>query len=316
MEVSINSSATPDANAQTRRLGRGKARRIRWSEQIPAYLFLLPALIVFGLFAWYPILKTVMFSFQKVSLNSESTWIGFENFRRMLIDPAFGQAWVNSFQFASLSLLMGFFIPIFVAIMVNEMRGLKGFFRLVYFLPTVIPITVSILIWRLIYASDNGFLNAALVSIGGQAQSWLQNPRLVKPAIIVLLTWANFGSTLLIYLASLQDIPAEQYEVAEIDGASPFDRIRFITLPYLYPTMIVTFVLQVIAVVQIFTEPFLLTQGGPANSTLTPVLVIYRTAFLNNDFGLASAWSLSLIIILSIFSVVYLRISRRNENAA
>ncbi|MBX3062402.1 MAG: sugar ABC transporter permease [Anaerolineae bacterium] len=314
MEVSIKSSATNEAaDVQTKRQSR--TRRIRWSEQIPAYLFLLPALIVFGLFAWFPIIKTVIFSFQKVSLNSESTWIGFENFRRMLIDPAFGQAWSNSFQFASLSLLMGFFLPIFVAIMVNEMRGLKGFFRLVYFLPTVIPITVSILIWRLIYASDNGFLNSALVALGGHGQLWLQDPRLVKPAIILLLTWANFGSTLLIYLASLQDIPAEQYEVAEIDGASAFERIRFITLPYLYPTMIVTFVLQVIAVVQIFTEPFLLTQGGPANTTLTPVLVIYRTAFLNNDFGLASAWSLSLIIILSIFSVVYLRISRRNENA-
>jgi multiple sugar transport system permease protein len=122
---------------------------------------------------------------------------------------------------------------------------------------------------------------------------------------------ANFGSTLLIYLAALQDIPTEYYEVAEVEGATPFERIRHITLPYLRPTMVITFVLQVIAVVQIFTEPFLLTQGGPGNATLTPVPVIYQKAFLDNDFGLASAWSLSLIIVLSIFSVFYLRISRR-----
>jgi multiple sugar transport system permease protein len=285
-------------------------KRIRWEEQIPAYLFLLPALIVFGLFAWFPILKTFLFSFQNVSLNGESTWVGFDNFRRMLLDPNFGIAWRNSFQFASFSLAMGFMVPVIVAIMINEMRRAKGFLRLVYFLPTVIPITITILIWRLMYSPDNGFLNALLVSFGGKGQSWLQNSMLVKPSIILLLTWANFGSTVLLYIAALQDIPTEYYEAAEIAGANPFQRISYITLPQLYPTMIMTFILQIIAVVQIFTEPFLLTGGGPGTATLTPVLVIYRTAFLNNDFGLASAWSLTLLIILSLFSVVYLRLSR------
>jgi multiple sugar transport system permease protein len=289
-------------------------RHIRWSEQISAYLFLLPALLIFGLFAWYPIIKTVIFSFQKVSLNGESTWVGLNNFRRMLIDPTFGIAWGNSISFALLSIAMGFLVPVFFAIMINEMRKAKAVFRLVYFLPTVIPITISIIIWRLIYSGDNGVLNAGLAQFGVLPQSWLQNQQLVKPAIIVLLTWANFGSTILIYLAALQDIRVEFYEAAEIEGATPFERIRYITLPQLYPTMLITFVLQIIFVVQIFTEPFLLTQGGPANSTLTPVLVIYRKAFLDNDFGLASAWSLSLIIILSIFSVVYLRISQRATN--
>ncbi len=288
-------------------------RRFRWQGQISAYLFLLPALIIYGVFAWYPILKTAIFSFQKVSLNGESTWVGWNNFYRMLIDPNFGIAWRNSVTFAALSIGMGFLIPIAAAIMINEMRRAKTFFRLVYFLPTVIPITISILIWRLIYASDNGFLNSALAVFGVHKQQWLQNTALVKPAIIVLLTWANFGSTILIYLAALGDVPGEYYEAAELDGASPLQRIRHITFPHLYPTMIITFVLQIIFVVQIFTEPFLLTQGGPANTTLTPVLVIYRTAFLNNDFGLASAWSLSLVIILSVFSVVYLRLSRRTD---
>jgi multiple sugar transport system permease protein len=229
----------------------------------------------------------------------------------MLKDPAFGLAWSNSLQFAIISVLIGFFIPIFVSIMVNEMRQAKGFFRLVYFLPTVIPISVSILIWRMIYSGDNGLLNAVLGQFGVASQSWLQNAGLVKPAIVVLLTWANFGSTLLIYLAAIHDIPTEYYEAAELDGANPAQRIWFITLPHLVPTMIITFMLQVIFVVQIFTEPFLLTQGGPGQATITPVLMIYRKAFLNNDFGLASAWSMSLIIVLSIFSAIYLRFSSR-----
>ncbi|MBC8171685.1 MAG: sugar ABC transporter permease [Anaerolineae bacterium] len=303
------------AASLTKAVERPSRRWIRWSEQVTAYLFLLPALLVFGLFAWFPILKTIMFSFQKVSLNAESTWIGLTNFQRMLADPAFGVAWQNSLSFAMLSIAMGFLIPIIVSIMINEMRRAKAFFRLVYFLPTVIPITVSILIWRLIYAPDNGVLNAVIIQLGGQGQSWLQDSRLVKPAIIILLTWANFGSTLLIYLAALQDIAPEQYEAAEIEGASVFERIRYITLPHLYRTMVLTFVLQVIAVVQIFTEPFLLTQGGPGNATLTPVLVIYRKAFLDNDFGLASAWSFSLIVILSVFSFFYLRLSRNTTDS-
>lgn len=303
------------AASLTKAVDRPSKRRIRWSEQATAYLFLLPALFVFGLFAWFPILKTIMFSFQKVSLNAESTWIGLTNFERMLKDPQFSIAWQNSISFAMLSIAMGFLVPIVVSIMINEMRRAKAFFRLVYFLPTVIPITVSILIWRLIYAPDNGVLNALIIQLGGQRQTWLQNSALVKPAIILMLTWANFGSTLLIYLAAIQDIPPEQYEAAEIEGASVADRIRYITMPHLYQTMIVTFVLQVIAVVQIFTEPFLLTQGGPNNATLTPVLVIYRKAFLDNDFGLASAWSFSLIVILTVFSFFYLRLSRNTADS-
>src|SRR5205823_6315427 len=145
-----------------------------------------------------------------------------------------------------------FWVPIFVAIMVNEMRRAKGFFRLVYFLPTVIPITISIIIWRMLYLPDNGFLNALLGLFHISPQSWLQDVRLVRPAMVVMLTWANFSSTLLIYLSALQDIPAEYYEAAEIAGANPLQRIAYITLPQLYRTMVITFVLQIIAVVQIF----------------------------------------------------------------
>lgn len=302
--------SSPAVAARARRVSR---HRIRWSAQLPAYLFLLPALIVFGVFAWYPIARTVIFSFQNVNLHAESTWVGLDNFNRMLADPNFAVSWKNSFIFASLSVLIGFWVPILVAIMVNEMRRAKGFFRLVYFLPTVIPITISIIIWRMLYLPDNGFLNAVLNLFQIPPQSWLEDVRLVRPAMIVMLTWANFGSTLLIYLAALQDIPAEYYEAAEIAGANPFQRIRYITLPQLYRTMVITFVLQIIAVVQIFTEPFLLTQGGPGTATLTPVLVIYRTAFLNNDFGLASAWSLSLVVVLGVFSIVYFRLLRNTD---
>lgn len=309
MGATIKVDTLPPLTAYRSRTARWQ--QIRWRNQLTAYLFLAPALFVFAVFAWLPILKTVIFSFQNVNINGDSTWVGLDNIQRMLSDPAFGIAWGNALQFALLSISMGFFIPIFVAIMVGEMRRGKAFFRLVYFLPSVIPITISLLIWRLIYKVDGGFLNGLIGLLNIPPQAWLQDPKLVKAAIILILTWANFGSTLLIYIAALQDIPADYYEAAELDGANPFQRIRSITLPQLYPLMIMTFILQIIAVAQIFTEPFLLTQGGPGTATLTPVLIIYRKAFLNGDFGLASAWSLSLIIILAIFSAIYLRFTRR-----
>src|SRR5258708_23438624 len=261
MAVTIKSDTS---TTQTKgRLRDTRRKPIRWGKQLDAYSFLAPALLVFAVFAWLPILKTVIFSFQNVNINGESTWVGFDNIQRMLNDPKFGIAWQNALQFALLSISMGFFVPIFVAIMVGEMRRGKAFFRLVYFLPTVIPITISLLIWRLIYKPDGGFLNALLGLLSVPPQSWLQDARLAKAAIILILTWANFGGTLLIYIAALADIPADYYEAAELDGANPFERIRSITIPQLYPTMIITFILQVIAVAQIFTEPFLLTAAGP-----------------------------------------------------
>jgi multiple sugar transport system permease protein len=309
MAVIIKSDSPLTGTAQRSRVAWWQ--RVRWGNQLAAYLFLAPALIIFAIFAWLPILKTAIFSFQNVNINGESTWVGLDNIQRMLSDPKFGISWGNALQFALLSIGMGFFVPIFVAIMVGEMRRGKAFFRLVYFLPTVIPITISLLIWRLIYKPDGGFLNALLGLVSIPPQAWLQDAKLAKAAIIMILTWANFGGTLLIYIAALADIPADYYEAAELDGANPFERIVSITLPQLYPTMIITFILQIIAVAQIFTEPFLLTAGGPGTATLTPVLIIYNTAFLNRDFGLASAWSLSLIIILGIFSAIYLRFTRR-----
>ncbi len=291
-----------------------RRKRIKWAEQIQAYLFLLPAIMVFGLFAWYPMLSAVIMSFQYIRLGGESTWVGLDNYARMLKDPTFSQSWLNSLQFALLSIIIGFALPIVISIGVNELRRFKVAFRLVFFLPNLIPVVIYLLVWRLIYAPEGGILNSFLALFGIEPQLWLQNPDTVKPAIIVILTWANFGGTMLIYLAALQDLSAELYEAAEIDGATPFQRIRHITLPYLTTTMKLLLVLQFLSVAQLFTEPFLLTSGGPANNTLTPVLSIYRKAFANNDFGLASAWSVTLVFFLAAFSIIYQRLAQKGNS--
>ena len=277
----------------------------RLSNQAVAYLFLLPALLIFGLVAWYPIVRAFEMSFQEVSLRGESTWVGLDYFELMQRDPALEIVWQNSLEFASWSVVLGFLLPVVIAILIREMRIAKGFFRIVYFLPTVVPISIAIIVWRFIYDPDAGFLNEILHVFGVSAQRWLKDPQLAKPSIVMVMTWGAFGTTALIYLSSLQEISVELYEAAELDGASPLMRIRHITFPHLAPTMSLLFVLQVLTVVQVFTEPFLLTNGGPGRETLTPVLHIYNRAFMRADLGYAASWSVMLVIVLMVFSSVY-----------
>ena len=307
MSVAQTMDSTPSAV----RRREASAWKYRWSRQITAYLFLLPAIVLFAVFAWYPILRAVEMSFNEVTLNGESTWVGLANYELMLKDPAFSAAWGNSLQFAGWSLLLGFFLPVGVAIGIREMRHAQGFFRIVYFLPTVVPAAISVLIWRFMYDPDAGVLNEIMMLFGGQRLYWLQDVALVKPSIVAMMTWGAFGTTALVYLSSLQEIPTELYEAAELDGATPLSRIRHVTLPHLYPVMSVLVILQVLAVVQVFTEPFLMTNGGPGRETLTPTLHIYNRAFIRIDLGYAAAWSVTMIVVLLIFSAIYQTLNRK-----
>ncbi len=288
--------------------------RFKWGSQIAAYIFLIPAILIFATFAWYPIFRSIEMSFQDVSLTGTSTWVGFDNYELILRDPVFEIAWLNALQFAVWSLILGFFVPVVLAILIREMRHGQGFFRVVYFLPTVVPIAVAVIIWRFIYDPDAGYLNAFLGIFGIQGQNWLQNAALVKPSLVAVMTWSGFGTTALIYLASLQEFPTELYDAAELDGASPMQRVTRITLPQLYPIMSLMFILQVIAVVQVFTEPFLLTNGGPGRETLTPAMHIYNRAFIRFDFGYAAAWSVMMIAVLVTFSIIYRVVNARLSN--
>lgn len=294
----------PVARSMTSRL------MYRLSNQVVAYLFLLPALLIFALVAWYPIVRAFEMSFQDVKLTGESVSVGLDNFKLMEKDPSLTAAWENSLEFASWSIVLGYGLPVLLAILIREMRIAKGFFRIVYFLPTVVPISIAIIVWRFLYDPDAGFLNEILGVFGIEPQRWLQDPKLAKPSLVLVMTWGAFGTTTLIYLSSLQEISTELYEAAELDGASPLRRIRHITLPHLAPTMSLLFVLQVLAVVQVFTEPYLLTRGGPGRETLTPVLHIYNRAFMRADLGYAAAWSVMLVLVLMAFSSVYQLINR------
>lgn len=280
-------------------------------HNLAAYLFLLPALLVFATFSWYPIVRGFVISFQRIDLRTAPTWIGLDNFRLVLNDPLFFIAWRNTLQFAGLGLLLGYLLPVVLAIAVNEMRHGRGYFRLAFYLPVILPPMVAVILWKWLYDPGSGLANSALELIGLPGQPWLQSPRTAMISLVILSTWANAGGTMLLYLAALQGIPAHLYDAAEIDGANVWQRLRHITLPQLRVVMLILLILQIIGTMQVFTEPYVMTDGGPVNATLTVLVLLYRYAFRYGNFGAASALGLMLFAVLVCFSLIYLWLTRR-----
>ena len=277
-------------------------------------LFLLPLLFVFGLFSWYPIAKTIVMSFQYTNLVQPAEFVGLDNFRTVLADPLFPTAVKNTAYFAALALVFGYPIPLVAAVLMSELRRRRGFYSALAYLPVVIPPVVAVLLWKTFYdASPNGVFNTVLGWVGLGPFPWLQSSDWAMPSLVLEATWANAGATVIIYLAALTTVNTELYEAASVDGASIWRKVWHITLPQLRGVLLVTMILQIIGTAQVFLEPYLFTSGGPANSTITVLLLIYNYAFANSlggDYGTATALSLMLAVFLALFSWAYLRATR------
>jgi len=284
-------------------------------DGLSTLVFLLPFLVIFGLFAWFPILRALVMSVQDTNLVSEPTFVGLENFQRVLADPLFGIAVRNTAWFAALALVFGFPVPIILAVIMSEVRRYRGVYSALAYLPVVVPPVVSVLLWRFFYAaSPTGVFNTILGWFGVGPLPWLQSAATAMPSIVIEATWAAAGSTVIIYLAALVGVRPELYDAAEVDGASIWQKIRYITLPQIRNVLFVTLILQLIATSQLFTEPLLFTGGGPANSTMTVLLLIYKYAFQNSlggDYGMAAALSLMLAAFLALFTAGYYWLTRR-----
>lgn len=279
-----------------------------------AILFLLPLLFVFGLFSWYPIVRTAIMAFQHTNLVEAPTWVGFQNFAAVWHDPLFRIAVKNTAYFAFLALLFGYPIPLVCAVLMSEVRKRRGIYAVLAYLPVVIPPVVGVLLWKTFYdASSLGVFNTVLHWVGLGPYPWLQSQQWAMPSLVLYSTWANAGATIIIYLAALTVVNPDLYEAASVDGAGLFRKIWHITLPQIRGVLLVTMILQIIGTAQVFLEPFLFTSGGPNNSTLTVMELIYNYAFgnsLGGDYGMATALSLMLAGFLAIFSLVYLRATR------
>ena len=281
---------------------------------LSTFLFMLPLLLAFGAFSWYPIVRTAVMSFQHTNLAEAPTWVGWQNFDAVIHDPQTPIAVRNTAYFALLALVFGYPIPLAAAVLMSEVRKRRGLYSALAYLPVVIPPVVAVLLWKTFYdASSNGVFNTILGWAGLGPYPWLQSPHWAMPSLVLESTWANAGGTVIIYLAALTGVNSELYEAAAVDGANLRQKVWHVTLPQLRGVLLVTMILQIIGTAQVFLEPYLFTSGGPANATLTVLLQIYNYAFgnsLGGDYGKATALSLMLAAFLALFSLVYLRATR------
>lgn len=291
-------------------------RFVRWVRQggITTILFGLPMVLTFAYFSWWPIVQSVRLSFEQTNLVGPAQWVGLDNFRNVLDDPLLWTAVGNTALFAALALVIGFPVPLFLAVLIAELRRGGTLFRILAYLPVAIPPVVSVLLWKWFYDPDAGLFNQLLAHVGLGPYPWLQSTDTAMLSIVLEATWAGFGSTVIIYLAALGSVPSELYEAAEIDGAGIWRRVWHITLPSLRGVILIMLLLQIIGTLQVFTEPFVMTDGGPEDSTLTVLMLIYNYAFQNGDYGSATALSVLLALVLGVLSAIYLRATRSWSN--
>jgi multiple sugar transport system permease protein len=301
--------------AQSRR--RDRLSPIAWvrSGGFAAFLFALPMLVIFTAFSWYPIVRLVVLSFQHTNLVDPATWAGLQNFSDVIHDPLFATAVRNTAYFAGLALLFGYPIPLIAAVLISESRRFRGAYSALAYLPVVIPPVVAVMLWKYVFyePSSVGLFNTVLGWFHLGPYGWLQSPGTAMPALVVESTWANAGTTVIIYLAALTSVDRDLYDAASVDGAGLWRKVWHITVPQIRGVLLVTFMLQIIGTAQVFLEPFLFTSGGPANATLTVLLLVYQYAFGNSvgvGFGQAAALSLMVASFLAVFSLVFMRLTR------
>ena len=303
------------AALRTRRL-RARRTPLTWVRNggLSTFVFMLPLLLVFGAFSWYPIVRTVLMAFQHTNLVQAPTWVGWQNFSAVIHDPQTPTAVKNTAYFALLALVFGYPIPLLAAVLMSEVRKRRGLYSALAYLPVVIPPVVAVLLWRFFYNADKtGVFNTILGWVGLGPYPWIQSQTWAMPSLVLESTWANAGATMIIYLAALTGVNADLYEAAAVDGAGLLRKVWHVTLPQLRGVLLVTLILQIIGTAQVFLEPYLFTSGGPANATLTVMLQIYNYAFgnsLGGDYGKATALSLMLAAFLAVFSLIYLRATR------
>ncbi len=279
-------------------------------EELTGWLFASPWLLGFVIFTAGPMLASAFFSFTDWNLIQPMKFVGLANFQMALgKDPLVWQALKVTTVYAFVSVPLQVVFGLIIALLLNtNIRGLR-YYRTIYFLPSVLSGVAVALLWRWIYASDYGLINSMLAGIGIRGPGWLGSADWALPALIGMSLW-HVGGGMVVYLAGLQGVPTELYEAAEVDGATIWSRLRFITIPLITPVIFYQLVTGIIAALQIFTQPLIMTNGGPHDSTLSFMLYLYRNAFQFFKMGYASVLAWILFIYILILTLIVFRSSR------
>jgi multiple sugar transport system permease protein len=292
-------------------LARLHARRI-----LHAYLFIAPVIVLFGAFRVIPAVQTLLYSFYKVELlRGRFTFIGLDNFQALLTDEVFRRAIGNTLVYVVTIVPISAILGLILAVLFNARFQFKEFLKAVYFSPMVTSTVAAAMVWWWLYNPQFGLFNVLLRLVRIPDQPWLMSSQMALPSIIIFSIWKTLGYNMIIYLAGLQAIPAQFYEAATIDGAGALKRFWRISVPLLAPTTTFILIYNGILAFQVFDQVFVLTGGGPANSTNVVVLDLYRQAFERYNFGYASAEAMVLFLFILGVTVLQWVYSKRFEVA-
>ncbi len=284
-----------------------------------AYLFLAPALTAIFVFFFIPVISAFVISFTDFDIYaignySKFRFTGLDNYVKLFENPLFWKALKNTFFFVVVSGPLSIAVSLGAAVLLNsKLVRFKGIFRLVYFMPVVTTLVAVSIVWRFIYHPEFGLLNYGLSFIGVDKIDWLGDPNWAMPSIIILSIWKNFGYNMIIFIAGLQNIPEELYEAAHIEGANGWQRFTKITLPMLAPTTIFITIITMIGYFQLFAEPYIMTQGGPLDSTLSIVLYMYQEGFRWWNMGYSSSIAFVLFVIILAGTLLQMWYQKRKD---
>lgn len=292
-------------------------RRLRWRSLVP-YLFLFPALSVLSLTVFWPALQALYLSFTSYGFDvtQPPLWIGLENFQDLLRDRTFWVTVKNTVLYLIGVVPVLAVLPLLLAILVNQKLWGMHWFRVAYYTPVVISMVVAGIAWRWLYA-ENGFFNQILMGLGLTANGipWLTSPALALPSVMLVTIWKGLGYYMVIYLAGLQTIPKDLYEAAAIEGSDGWRRHWDITIPLMRPYIFLVTVISAIAATKVFEEVYIMTQGGPLNSSKTIVYYVYELAFQELEMSYACTVGLALFLVILVLSILRLMSDRGEETS-
>jgi len=284
-----------------------KSKLLR-SEMHAAFLFLIPVFVLYIIFVVSPAISTVYLSFTQFSGFDKPTWIGFENYHRVIGDPQTQKTLFNTLYFTAGTVFLSIILSLLLAVLLNQPLKGRVLYRTIIYLPVVAPMLAVAFVWKFMFdSSPSGLINYLASIFGIEAKQWLSDTRLAMPCVILVSVWKVLGYNMVIFLAGLQGIPSQIYEAAEIDGAGFFQKFFNVTIPLLKPVTTFVFITSTINAFQAFEQIYGMTSGGPANSTYTLAYLIYVKGFRSLKFGEASALGVILVLVVLMLSMFYIK---------
>lgn len=274
---------------------------MKTKKYIP-YLLVSPYILYFLLFVAYPVIFSIILTFNKWNIISPMQYIGLGNYKRLFQDAFFLKSILNTIIFLFIHIPLQIIVALFLAEILNQKIKFRGFFRAAFFLPVIVSGVVVTILWQQLYGFETGLFNRVLISLNLGRIGWLVDPSWAMPSIAIMATWKNVGLYIILFLVGLQTVPKHFYEAADLEGANHWQKFRNITLPMINPTIFMVLVLSTVGGFSLFIEPYIMTGGGPLNSTLSAVLYIYKQGFFYYHMGYSA--TLGLFFALLILSVV------------